>query len=121
MTRRHPTLAILLLILSLLLLPLQGHARVALADAPMPCAMEHHGMHGAEAPSAVPSTHPCDTGSHCGTECQECAGCGHFPAGIAVMFQPPLPQPEPPGYAPPAGQAYTSITLFADHPPPRVG
>lgn len=121
MTRRHPILASLL-ILPLLLLPLQGYARMVSADAAMPCATEQHGMHGTEAASAGQTDHHlCDSGSPCGTECQNCAGCSHIQAGIAIMLQAPPPRQVPAGYLLSAGQAYTSITLFTDHPPPRIG
>jgi hypothetical protein len=122
MTRRHPTLASLLLVLPLLLLPLQGHARMAPADAAMPCATGQYGMHDTEAVSAGQADHQlCDAGSPCGTECQNCAGCSHIQAGIAIMLQAPPPRQVPAGYLLSAGQAYTSITLFTDHPPPRIG
>lgn len=121
MSRPQTTIALLLLVIPLLLLPLQGHARGAHTSVAMPCAMHHHGMQDAQAMDAVQAEHPCDTGSPCGAQCQNCAGCAHCPVGIVLGVQAPLPRLTPTSYTFQSGQSFSSITLFKDHPPPRVG
>ena len=119
MVRFHTPKAITLLIVMLLLLPLQGHARMLNAEAAMPCTMEHHGMASAEAMMMGQADHPCDAGTPCKASCQDCGGCSHCPAGIAATLPPPGARFVPPVYAASSGAAYSSIVLFKDSPPPR--
>lgn len=119
MPRFHAPQAILLLIVMLLLLPLQGHARMVVINATKPCAMEQHGMHGVDA--VAPDRVPCERGNPCSADCQACAGCFHCPAGITLGIAAPTSRFVPPVYTAHAGPDYSSIPLYKDHPPPRNG
>lgn len=120
MFRRHSPTAILPLIVLLLLLPLQGHARMMKAEAPMPCLMEQHTMQGVSTMISMQGDLPCDSGVPCSADCQHCAGCAHCPAGIALTFHSLPSRFVTPRYAVQAEPAYSSISLFQDHPPPRI-
>lgn len=120
MFRHYSPTAILPLIVFLLLLPLQGHARMMKAEAPMPCAMEHHGMQGMSTMMSMQGDHPCDSGTPCSADCLACAGCTHCPAGIALTPHNSPSRFVTPRYAVQSEPAYSSISLFQDHPPPRI-
>ena len=121
MTRFHTVMAIVPLLLLLLLLPLQGHARLAADAVSMPCTMEHQPLHGVELVPGEPMEHPCDSGAPCGLQCLDCANCAHAVSGMALSCRPSQATPDSPVYTPQPAVAFSSTALPQDHPPPRNG
>lgn len=109
--------AIVPLVILMLLLPLQGHAR--LAAAAMPCPMEHPAMHDVGGMPDRPMDQPCDSGAPCSLQCIDCASCAHAVTGMAVSDLPSQAKPGAPVYTPQPIAAFSSTILFQDHPPPR--